>query len=416
MSVTYKSLAVAGIAALTIGLSGCSLSGIEIIDPAGVGVCNGDEPVALGVTQDSAGENFTITYDGPVGASLVAFHGMYSDEKFFDMTETRGAAFHYAADPFVDLSPWDIALSVVDPADMDVYTVVPNGTVHAEYDGSAADFIADLDYSFDDLGPNSAAYDLFLPVTIAVSCDEGITSGVITDGDEGDTDGIVNELDFAVAQAVYPGFMEMSTPSASGQNDIENGVSGFLNFPDDFTSEIDASYSSENAAVGLAYIGDDDQILTTEYPDGLVGAPIGDIWYLNIFASTMLPTTETLEFTGDDSVMGPVAFELFGAGVAPRDGYHLVTMLIADLDESLDLSSAKTVSTALHYSAETGVGFTALDPATPNEGLAATGGDPNVIIWAVLGGLVVLAAVALRPTRRTTQSESAKDSTGLSDN
>jgi hypothetical protein len=43
------------------------------------------------------------------------------------------------------------------------------------------------------------------------------------------------------------------------------------------------------------------------------------------------------------------------------------------------------------------------------DGLAATGGDPNVIIWAVLGGLVVLAAVVLRPKRRKAQAESTID-------
>lgn len=40
------------------------------------------------------------------------------------------------------------------------------------------------------------------------------------------------------------------------------------------------------------------------------------------------------------------------------------------------------------------------------QGLATTGGDPNVIIWAVLGGLVILAAVFLRPKRRNDQAES----------
>jgi hypothetical protein len=415
MSVTYKTFAFAGIAAVTIALSGCSLSGIEVIDPAGVGVCNEDEPVTLGVTQDSVGENITITYDGPVGASLVAFHGMYSDEKFFDIADTRGLAIHYAPDPFMDPAPWDIALSVIDPADMDVYTVIPNGTVHAEYDGLAADFVAGLDYNFDDLGPNSAAYDLFLPVTIAVSCDTNITSEIISDDNE-DQNGTIEELDFAAAQAVYPGFMEVSAPSASGQSDIENGVSGFLNFPDDFTSQIDAGYTSEGAEAGLAYIGDDDQFLTTEYPEGLLGAPIGDIWFLNIFAGTMSDTTETLTFAGGYPFTGPVGFELNGNGVPPRDGYYLLTMLIPDINDSLNLSSAKTVSTALYYSAETGVGFTALDPATPEEGLAATGSDPNAIIWAVLGGLVVLAAVFLRPKRRKVQAESTNVPTGLSDN
>ncbi len=404
MSVTYKSFAVAGIAALTIALSGCSLSGIDVADPAGVGECDGLGPVALGVTQDSVGQGITITYDGPVGASLVAFHGMYSDEKFFDIAETRGLAIHYSDDPFLDMAPWDLDLSVIDPADMDVYTVT-GATVHAEYDGSASGFIADLDYSFDDLGPNSAPYDLFLPVTIAVSCDTDITSAVITDPNE-DSNQTFEGLDLTVAQGVYPGFMEMSAPSASGQNDIENGVSGFLNFPEDFTSEIDAGFTSEGSMIGLAYMGDVD-ITAVDYPEGLAGAPIGDIWFVNMFAAAVSGTTETLEFTEDDPFTGPVAFELVGAGVAPRDGYYLATMLIADLDESLDLSRAKTVTTALHYSAETGVGFTALDTATPEEGLASTGGDPNAIIWAVLGGLVVIAAIFLRPKRRKVQAESA---------
>jgi LPXTG-motif cell wall-anchored protein len=38
--------------------------------------------------------------------------------------------------------------------------------------------------------------------------------------------------------------------------------------------------------------------------------------------------------------------------------------------------------------------------------LATTGSDPNAIIWAVLGGLVVLAAVFLRPKRRKAQADS----------
>ena len=47
------------------------------------------------------------------------------------------------------------------------------------------------------------------------------------------------------------------------------------------------------------------------------------------------------------------------------------------------------------------------------DGLAATGGDPNVIIWAVLGGLVVIAAIVLRPKRRKAQDESTIDPSDL---
>jgi hypothetical protein len=47
------------------------------------------------------------------------------------------------------------------------------------------------------------------------------------------------------------------------------------------------------------------------------------------------------------------------------------------------------------------------------DGLAATGGDPNVIIWAVLGGLVVIAAIVLRTKRPKSQDESTIDPSDL---
>jgi LPXTG-motif cell wall-anchored protein len=54
-----------------------------------------------------------------------------------------------------------------------------------------------------------------------------------------------------------------------------------------------------------------------------------------------------------------------------------------------------------------------LDAPAPVEKLASTGSDPNAIIWAVLGGLVVLAAIFLRPKRRKAQAESTKTPSDL---
>jgi hypothetical protein len=101
-----------------------------------------------------------------------------------------------------------------------------------------------------------------------------------------------------------------------------------------------------------------------------------------------------------------MSFEFTG-DTEPDDGYYLLMMTVSDDSDTPE--HLKIASSVAYYSSERGLTLSGLDEPIDLENLAATGGDPNVIIWAVLGGLVVLAAVVLRPKRRKAQAESTID-------
>jgi hypothetical protein len=149
---------------------------------------------------------------------------------------------------------------------------------------------------------------------------------------------------------------------------------------------------------------------TDDYPWTLNGAPLGDVWFLTLYASMSGSggTPPSFEFTSDYSLTDPMNFSFTGETESPASGYYLMFLAVGDTET--DPENFKLVTAIAHYSDSRGLSVETLSETPVAERLAETGGDPNAFIWAILGGLVVLAAVVLRPKRRTQDGSTSEPS------
>ena len=408
MSTRRASIAAIGIVAATFALSGCVSAYVHIASPLGVGECDSN-PVTLSVTQDGTGDSVTIEYNGPVGYSLVAYQGMYSDSRFFDSGSTESLIFNYPAE---DLTA-DYAINVLD-IDSAPWTQVSTGVelIRATYEGSIESFVDELDYNQQVFAAGGAAVDKILPVTIGVVCSDGDSSAIVS-SPEIDSDSAIDGFEVAVAQAFYPNFMYVDPPTVIQQRHMHNGVRGRMTLPAEMADALPGNIGPVSVDMEAVYIGDTDPFAppSIEKPYSLADASLGDIWFLTLEAAIVAPGATTFEITGDNSLTEPMTFEFYGDNANPENGYYLVTFSVGeDVDSPEDVKIATAVA---QYSARSGLTLTGLDAPAPVEKLASTGSDPNAIIWAVLGGLVVLAAIFLRPKRRKAQAESTKTPSDL---
>lgn len=392
------------IVAAAIALSGCATVGIDIVDRYGTGECDTDKPVSLDVSQDSGGNNVTIVYEGPTDVSLIAYQGIYSDGQFFGMIPTESIAFGYPLDD-TDSNP-DIAFNALDFTASPWVTTTTGSRIRATYNQPMSTFIDDLDYTQDDVASENSDLDVFLPVTVGVLCESGFSS-VVASSPSVDIDGILENFPVAAAQPMFPNFMYIDAPRISNQVDIANGVEANMTLPTELADALPNDFIPASMFANALYIGPRDPLLppNDEYPYTLDGAQLGDFWYLTIMvAQGGGGASSSIEFPGELSVTDPMAFTFTGEGAAPESGYYLFFMGVGDAEENPE--DFKIVTSILKYDVDEGLSFETVTDNPRPERLADTGGDPNVIIWAVLGGLVVLAAVFLRPKRRNDQAES----------
>lgn len=398
MNSVRRFVAATTIVTAAIALSGCSSVGIDIVDRYGTGVCDTDEPVSLDVTQDTGGNDVTIVYEGPSDVSLIAYQGLYSEGQFFDMIPTESIAFGY---PFEDTEPNpDIAFNALDFTASPWVTTTTGSRIRATYNQPMSAFIDDLDFTQDGIGEPTTSVDLFLPVTVGVLCEPDFSS-VVASSPSVDSDGIIEDFPVAVAQPMFPNFMYIDAPRITGQTDIANGVSGNMTMPDELAEALPNDFVPASMFASAFYIGARDPRLppNEEYPYTLADAGLGDLWFLTIMvAQGGGVSSSTLEFPGDYSLTEPMPMTFTADGSAPESGYYLIFMGIGDAEE--DPENFKFVTSILKYDVDEGLSFEAVDEAPARDKLANTGGDPNAFIWAILGGLVVLAAVVLRPKRR----------------
>ena len=402
-----KTLAATAFLSTAIVLAGCGSAGINVVDPEGVGLCNGTEAVSLQVTQDTAGEVVTIEYDGPSDVSIVAFQGLYSDTNFFELFPAKAFAFGYPVDEPTG-SP-DLAFTALDTesAPWDI-APFPGGIIHATYEAPIDEFVADLAYNAETEDAANAMWDRLLPVTIGVICESGFTSRLV-DSPTLDSDMIYGGVELAVAQAFYPNFMYIDPPSVNAVDDIRHGVSGTMTFPDELADALPDDFVAETMSASAVYLGERDPMLppTDEYPYTLDGVDLGDMFFIPVYLAIGGGSTVTFNFPNELSVSEPIDFEFTGETEAPQDGYYLFFLTVGD--DSENLSNFKIVTSILQYSDNRGITFDEFRANPKSENLAPTGGDPNVIIWALVGGLVVIAAVMLRPKRRRVQDDSTID-------
>lgn len=400
-----KSLAVSALIATTVALSGCASVGLQVASPDGVGTCD-SVPVTLSVQQNDAGDQVSIEYNGPTDVSLLAYQGIYSDSSFWNSTETESIIFNYPLDD--ETSPHDYAINALD-IQPDPWTTTSTGpsTMSVAFDGSVNSLIDSFQYNAAESDPDLAMFDKLLPVTIAVFCEADVPS-ILVENPELD-DGTIDGFQVEIAQPLFPNFMYVDAPTVIRQSAINRGVRGRMVLPTEIIDALPEVVGDVQVSASVAFLGDSDPYgpVTDDRPFSLTDAELGDIWLLTLEA--LLGSGEssaTFEITDSGSLSDPMSFEFTG-DTEPDDGYYLMMMQASDSGETPE--HFKIASSVLYYSSELGLTLSGLDEPIDLDKLAATGGDPNVIIWAVLGGLVVLAAVALRPKRRKTQSESTSD-------
>jgi hypothetical protein len=398
-----KSFAVSALIATTVALSGCASAYLHVASSEGVGTCD-SVPVTLSVTQNDAGDTVTIEYAGSNDVSLLAYHGIYSDSQFWGLGETASVVFNY---PVVEDTD-DFALNSLN-FDLAPWTVTPTGasTMSVEFDGSIEDLVDSFDYNHSS-DVDEAYVDKLLPVSIAVMCTDDVPSFLV-ESPTLDADGAIDGLEVEIAQPLFPNFMYVDAPTVIRQSAINHGVRGRMALPAEIVDALPEVVGDVQVGATVAFLGERDPYApaTEEQPYSLTDAELGDIWLLTLEAIlTSGESAPTFEITDSGSLSDPMSFEFTGDS-EPDDGYYLFMMTVGDGGDTPE--HFKIASSVLYYSSERGLMLSGLDEPIELEKLAATGGDPNVVIWAVLGGLVVLAAVALRPKRRKTQPESTID-------
>jgi hypothetical protein len=409
MSQRRTSFAATGIAATALVLAGCVPVGVHVGSPQGLGLCGAD-PITLGIEQSDAGDQVAIEYNGPSDVSLVAYQGVYSDSRFFGNNPTESQIFNYPSSDQEE--PFDYAVNAID-FEVAPWTSTPTGasTVSVDYEGSVADLLVSFDYLSTEPLVTGSSHDKILPVTIAVICEGGFTSRLLED-ETLDSDLVIDteEFDVAIAQAFFPNFMYSDPPTVTRQKKMRGGVSGRMTLPPEIVDAMPADlFTTGVVSVGTLFLGESDPYgpAGDDLEFSLSDATPGDLWDLWYYA--LFPVDQDapdFNLTGDIHEAGWIPFEFTGSP-KPDDGYYLFSFTVEDAEE--DPENVKMATSVLQYSSEQGLALSGLIEPPADENIAVTGGDPNVIIWAVLGGLVVLAAIVLRPKRRKAQAESTID-------
>ena len=405
MSTRRASIAAIGIFATTFALTGCGSAFVAVDFPLGIGTCD-SEAISLNVSQNGPGDEVVIDYSGPSDVSLIAYQGIYSDTKFWDQSETESFIISYPI--FDDVSPYDYAINALD-FESAPWTVTSTGasTINAVFDGRVDALVDSFDYNFAESGPDMAMWDKIFPVTIAVNCTDNILSNLIEDPPI-DDNGVIGGFDVAVAQPIFPNFMYVDAPTVTQQRPITNGVRGKMRLPAEIIDALPNDIGDIAVDVSMGYLGEEDPYdpATIEQGYTLDGATLGEVWLLTMEAvGSSDESSPTFEIVGDPALTDEMTFKFTGEQ-APDDGYYIVTFVVGDTGNDPDYVKISTA--VLRYSSTQGLALSGLDEPPVFDKLATTGSDPNAIIWAVLGGLVVIAAVFLRPNRRKAQAESAK--------
>jgi len=372
----------------------------------GVGTCD-SVPATLSVEQNDAGDQVEINYNGPTDVSFLAYQGVYSDSSFWGSLETESFIFNYPLDD--ETSPFDYAINALD-IQPDPWTMTSTGpsTMSVVFDGSVNSLVDSFQYNAAESGEELAMFDKLLPVTIAVFCEADVPSVLVPDVTL-DEDGAIDGFEVEIAQPLFPNFMYVDAPTVTRQTAINHGVRGRMVLPTEIIDALPEVVGGVEVSASVAFLGDSDPYgpVTEDQPFSLTDAELGDIWLLTLEATFGFGgSSPSFEVTDSASLSDPMSFEFTG-DTEPDDGYYLLMMTVSDDSDTPE--HLKIASSVAYYSSERGLTLSGLDEPIDLENLAATGGDPNVIIWAVLGGLVVLAAVVLRPKRRKAQAESTID-------
>jgi MYXO-CTERM domain-containing protein len=377
----------AAAAAISLALTGCAYA--PVASPNGEGECGGDS-VSLSVSQDTVGNNIQIDYTGPSDVSLLLNRSSF----YFDFEDYLDAL-EPGQDLEVMLEDAEPTIVKLNPADSG-WTVssVEGGLVNWAFDGNIDQLLADLPNGYDD--PSTYLFTRVFPMSVAVSCDATLTK-TLNYADSNINDNTVDGLDIAVAQALFPRHSTIDTV------DIINHeiVGGNLIIDFEFAEGTDERFHDFDLGGGFVMIVP----LTLEPGTPEISNDTFDGAWFNFVESCMEVGPMNPAFCNYNVRSSEWTFGGTNEWTIPDvsemvEGEFLGVFFLTDSND--DPSDLRFAFTSFTYDSVNGFAIQDLDtqPRDDQEGLAPTGGDPNVIIFGVVGLLVVLAAFALRPRRR----------------
>lgn len=372
MKLWKKSIALVGVGALVLaGLSACAE--INVLGAGGVGTCNGNA-VSVVTSQNSYGDDFTVTYTGPTNVGLFFVHGFYTDQPIFSYTDPIlfGVADNNDAKA-IKLDPTDPGWSTSGSGNSTTYT----------FSGSLSDLLNGESTYFDDEGGGMQVLNELFPLVIGVDCDATDATGYFTGGGSGVP---LTDLEFAAAQPLFPNHMKMtpfeivdSTPTAGGADvTMKYSAQGLADF---------GSFAPE-APFSLTFIADDPDIPNTD---------MSDLW-LQVFSTFNGNNPSATVGTPNGDGTFPVSFTGYNSDPLPSGDY----LLLAFISNS-GQSAYKVVFASMKYDAVNG--FSIVDPFAPVEEAAPTLAEtgPNtagIVAGAVSGASLIIIGAGLFLLRR----------------
>ena len=356
-----------GLASLAVGaalaLAGC---GVFVVDNAGgVGSCGAD-PATVVTSQESAGENLSITYTGPDTAGLLLVPGFYFEDSYLTQYfNTPIASFAWGDSNDRDV----IRLDPTDPG----WTVTGSGAATTyTFSGTATDLLNGAP-SWWDAYPEGALLATLLPLTVAIDCPGTLTSGPVLIGDE---------RTLTAAQPLYPNNLQLDPFEVVQSSVTATGATATLRYA-----------ASAQATLGTyADSAPESFNIYVDNPD-IPNDSMARLWSQALLGGSSAGTM-TVTGTNPD---GSFNVELSGpnVGEALPDGSYLLFTAITNQDQT----EAKIVFSSFTYSAATGLAFS--NPFVPAS-LPDTGASAGQL-WATGGiaaSLLALGAAAILVTRR----------------
>jgi hypothetical protein len=375
--------------AVTLSLAGCWF--VYVDNPNGRGSCGGD-PVTLSVSQDTVGRDISIDYTGPADVSLFYMGASLFVDFERELVDNESGLAISTGSNSVGLFEFDTTSGGW------TRSAAPGGLVNWSFDGDTLELVNPDEFETMVEGDGLRS----IPATIAVSCDETITTGDYDDTNPS-TSAILDGVDIEVAQPLFARNSTIEPPRIIAQNVVDGDIVIDFEFAPG-TSNRFADFSLGGGYAGVSSIRANRNGEPVVSPASLEGS-----WW-NLFDGCPAVVTEGTLCNASPDNPHSWTFEgtnrwVISDGDRLVNGEYLATFLLFDDVENGD--DLRIAFTRFTFDSENGVDIVPLDAR--GEELAPTGGDPNVLIWAVFGGLVVLAAVALRPRRREVQADSTID-------
>lgn len=407
-----SALAIAGIAALTAALAGCGE--LVVLNPGSLAACGPDgAPVTLTTSQDAAGEELTITYEGPSDLALVFTYG-YSIEDVPEAEATGAYAYSQSTSASsLGGSPDKAYLLRLEPAtDAGWTSTETEGILEASFEGTI-DELLDGRNAYLAFNEGTAIAEV-APAFVAVNCD---TEFVSSEVETVDSDPSLAP-DLLLAAPLNPDTVRLGPFVITEQTTVDGVTTGTLRFASSAAATLAGFVPSTIAEATL--ISD-----VADVPDDT----FSQLWFQEFLRETT--TVGSFEITSPLTLTGEMDFTLTSA-TAPEPlpaGLHRLRLVLGNTDlllpfgensaASSDLTvqqvreldpgaftpaaagDAKAMFFDVEYDEVAGLSIGAAEEAVEEEPeLAETG--PALTVGALgLATLMVSAGIALTVSRRS---------------